>query len=100
MLNEVQQVVVIEMLTEDDKRKEMIIRNSRLDLLSTDELADSARQHAVAICQSDILLTNAGRHIIDLNNLYYRKTEDVPILQPNEAKAHQVERMKNKKVSA
>lgn len=100
MMNGVQQVVVIEMLTEDDKKKEMVIRNARLDLLTTDELAESAHQHATAICRSDILLTNAGRHIVDINNLYYRKTEDVPILQPNEAKAHQVERMKNKKVSA
>lgn len=97
MLNEVKQVVVIEMLTEDDDVKEMVIRNPRLDLLSTDELAETARTHALAICRSDILLTNAARHIVDMNNLYYRKSEDVPILQPNDAKAHELERKKNKK---
>lgn len=96
MKNDTEKVVVIAMLTEDLKNQEMIIRNSRTDLMSTDDLAESAREHALAIVEADVILTSAGRHFIDLNNLFYRETQDTPIVTPNVAKAHQLERLKKK----
>ena len=59
--------LVLEFLDEDNNIKTIVIKNPKDDL--TKEAVMAAMN---TIIEEDALLTNAGRHLTDINNCYYR----------------------------
>ena len=59
--------LVLEFLDEDNNIKTIVIKNPKDDL--TKEAVMAAMN---TIIDEDVLLTNAGRHLQDINNCYYR----------------------------
>ena len=59
--------LVLEFLDEDGTTKTVTIKNPKEDL--TREAVNAVMQ---TIIDEDALLTNAGKHLSDINNCYYR----------------------------
>ena len=74
-------VLVLEFLTEDNDKYSLII-NPPKDNLSKEEVTEAMN----AVVESDAFLTSAGRHLIDVNNAYYKITsiEELEFASPGE----------------
>lgn len=74
-------VLVLEFLTEDNDTHSLII-NPPKDDLSKEEVTEAMN----AVVESDAFLTSAGRHLIDVNNAYYKITsiEELEFASPGE----------------
>ena len=59
--------LVLEFVDEDNNTKSVVIKNPKDDL--THETVTAAMETIIA---EDALLTNAGRHLVAINNCYYR----------------------------
>lgn len=62
-------VLVMEFLTEDNDIHSLII-NPPKDNLSKEEVTEAMN----AVVESEAFLTSAGRHLVDVNNAYYKIT--------------------------
>ena len=74
-------VLVLEFLTEDNDKYALIV-NPPKDNLSKEEVTEAMN----AVVESDAFLTSAGRHLIDVNNAYYKITsiEELEFASPGE----------------
>ena len=74
-------VLVLEFLTEDNDTHSLII-NPPKDNLSKEEVTEAMN----AVVESDAFLTSAGRHLMDVNNAYYKITtiEELEFASPGE----------------
>ena len=62
-----EKTLVLEFLDEDNNTKSIVIKNPKDDL--TKEVVTAAM---TTVIDEDVLLTNAGRHMADIKNCYYR----------------------------
>lgn len=62
-----EKTLVLEFLDEENNIKTLVIKNPKDDL--SKEAVTAAME---TIIEEDALLTNAGRHLQDINNCYYR----------------------------
>lgn len=74
-------VLVLEFLTQDNDKYALIV-NPPKDNLSKEEVTEAMN----AVVESDAFLTSAGRHLIDVNNAYYKITsiEELEFASPGE----------------
>lgn len=74
-------VLVLEFLTEDNDKYSLII-NPPKDDLSKEEVTEAMN----AVIDSDAFLTSAGKHLVDVNNAYYKITsiEELEFTTPGE----------------
>ena len=74
-------VLVLEFLTEDNDIHSLII-NPPKDNLSKEEVTEAMN----AVVESEAFLTSAGRHLVDVNNAYYKITsiEELEFTTPGE----------------
>ena len=73
--------LVLEFLDEDNNIKTIVIKNPKDDL--SKEAVTAAME---TIIEEDALLTNAGRHLQDINNCYYRTVtiDELPFAEAGE----------------
>lgn len=74
-------VLVMDFLTEDSETYSIIV-NPPKDNLSKEEVTEAMN----AVVESDAFLTSAGRHLMDVNNAYYKITtiEELEFTSPGE----------------
>ena len=73
--------LVLEFVDEDNNTKSLVIKNPKDDL--TKEAVTAAMN---TIIEEDALLTNAGRHLADIKNCYYRTViiDEIPFASDGE----------------
>lgn len=73
--------LVLEFVDEDNNTKSVVIKNPKDDL--TKEAVTEAMN---TIIEEDALLTNAGRHLADIKNCYYRTViiDEIPFAEDGE----------------
>ena len=76
-----EKTLVLEFLDEDNNTKSVVIKNPKDDL--TQEAVTAAMN---TIIEEDVLLTNASRHLVDINNCYYRTVtiDEIPFAEDGE----------------
>ena len=76
-----EKTLVLEFLDEDNNTKSLVIKNPKDDL--TKEAVIAAMN---TIIEEDALLTNASRHLVDINNCYYRTViiDEIPFAEDGE----------------